>query len=146
MRKNVEQTAIRMVLLMWAAVAVLVAVSGQEDGRLAARVAAVLLAGIVTVEGARGLHAASGPPGRPLAPLVRLERHEPTPVPARLQSWIGLVHAADGDPHVGPLLHDRLADLARARGSTVSLAPGTALDHRTLDRVLAELERTPWSP
>jgi hypothetical protein len=127
------------------AVAVLVPVAGQEDGRLAARVAAVLVAGIVTVEGARWLQASYGPVGRPLAPLLHVDRPDESRVPARLQNWIGLIRAAEGDPHVGPLLRDRLTELARARrhdGHPIDLAvePDVPLDSRRLEAVIAALE------
>ncbi|MGH9118533.1 MAG: hypothetical protein ACRD0A_11875 [Acidimicrobiales bacterium] len=145
MRKDVEQTAIRLVLLVWVAIAVLVPVAGQADGRLAARVAAVLAACIVTVEGARWLQATHGPVHRPLAPLVKKVRPQESRVPARLQSWVGLMRAAEGDPHVGPLLRDRLAELARARrrdGHRIDLGvePDAPLDFPRLDAVIADIE------
>ena len=140
MRKNVEHAAIRLVLLLWAAVTVLVSVSGEHDGRLAVRVAAVLAAAILTVEGARWLRATSGPAVRPMAPLVRVIRSEEAPVPARLQSWVGLIRAAESDPHVGPLLRDRLVELARAQGAAIPVEPGAPLDRAELAAIIARLE------
>ena len=146
MKKDVENTAIRLVLLVWVAIAVLVPVAGQGDGGLAARVAAVLVAGIVAVEGARSLQASRGPSPRPLAPLVRVVRPDPSRVPARLQSWVGLMRAAEGDPHVGPLLRERLTELARARrrdghGVDLMLEPdGLPIDPGRLAAVIAALE------
>jgi hypothetical protein len=150
-RRSVEQTTMRVVLLVWVSITVLIAISGQRDGRLAARTVAVLVVATVTVEGARWLRVTTGPPARPLAPLVRAVRPEPSTVPARLQSWVGLLRAAEGDPHVGPLLRDRLADLARARhpGSPASeaiagsIGPDVRLDAARLAATIEAIEQLP---
>jgi hypothetical protein len=141
-RQSVEFTVIRIVLFVWVSIAVLVTVPGQEEKGLALRVVAVLVVAIVTMEGARWLAATTGPPARPILPLVRVVRPEPSRVPARLQSWVGLMRAAEGDPYVGPLLRDRLSELARARGGQ-ALPPDVPLDADRLAATIAAIEKLP---
>lgn len=112
---RVEQTAVRLVLVVWIALAIVGAVAGRGDGTVTVRVALVAVAGILIVEGARSLAARYGPAPSPIAPLVRRVRRSDARRPSRLQSWVDLFRAAEGDPHVGPLLGDRLRDLAAAR-------------------------------
>jgi hypothetical protein len=138
-RRSVEYTASRIVLFVWVSIAALASVAGEEDGRLTLRVVAVLVAAFVTVEGARWLAASVGPPVVPVVPLIRVVRPEPSRVPARLQSWVGLMRAAEGDPHVGPLLRDRLSELAQARGGR-PLPPDVPLDAARLEATVAAIE------
>jgi hypothetical protein len=138
-RRSVEHTAGRIVLFVWVSIAALGSVAGERDGRLTLRVVAVLVVAVVTVEGARWLAATIGPPVRPVLPLVRMVRPEPSRVPARLQSWVALMRAAEGDPHVGPLLRERLSELARARGGR-PLPPDVPLDVDRLEPTIAAME------
>jgi hypothetical protein len=103
---------------------------------------AVLVVAIVTVEGARWLQATTGPPARPMVPLVRVVRPDPSQVPARLQSWVGLLRAAERDPHVGPLLRDRVNELAQSSGGR-PIGPDVLLDLASLDRTITAIERHP---
>jgi hypothetical protein len=111
-RTPVEHTAVRLALVVWVALAVVSAAATQGETRLTLRVALVAAAGILVAEGARWLSAHHGPEPEPWLPLVRRVRPRPAGRPPALQSWIDLFEAAERDAAVGPLLRDRLRDLA----------------------------------
>jgi hypothetical protein len=141
-RRTVELTTVRVVLFVWVSIAVLATVSGRGDGRLTLRVVAVLVAAIVVTEGARWLAAKVGPAPRPMVPLVRVVRPEASRVPAALQSWVGLLRAAESDPHLAPMLRERLNELARSRGGP-PLSADEPLDTAGLAAAVATIERLP---
>jgi hypothetical protein len=141
-RRSVELNTVRVVLFVWVSIAVLATVTGRGDGRLTLRVVAVLVAAIIVVEGARWMAAKVGPPPRPMLPLVRVVRPEASRVPAALQSWVGLLRAAESDPHVGLMLRERLNELARSRGGP-PLADDDPLDAAGLAAAVRAIERLP---
>jgi hypothetical protein len=139
--RGVERVAVRITLLAWAALLVIGLAARQAGGRLTVRVAVVVAAGILVIEGARRLQQLWGPDPQPSRPLVRLAPRAVGRRPGRLQSWDDLFRVVEGDAPPGPLLRTRLAELSAGLAEGRPVAPMDAADPETAVAALEELAR-----